>query len=62
MGASRHDERQVRPDASIHQKVHEEYSRYYSDRYYTLLDYVMDELYPGEENEGVRYKIYQAID
>lgn len=43
-------------------EVHEEYSRYYSERYYSLLNYVMDELYPGEENEDVRYKIYEAID
>lgn len=43
-------------------EIHEQYSRYYSDRYYLLLDYVMEELYPGEENEDVRYKIYQAID
>jgi len=43
-------------------EVHEEYSRYYSERYYSLLDYVMEVLYAGEENEDVRYKIYQAID
>lgn len=43
-------------------EVHEEYSKYYSERYYSLLDYVMEELFAGEENEDVRYKIYQAID
>ncbi len=43
-------------------EVHEEYAKYYSERYYSLLDYVMDELFAGEENEDVRYKIYQAID
>lgn len=43
-------------------EVHEEYAKYYSERYYSLLDYVMEELFAGEENEDVRYKIYQAID
>lgn len=43
-------------------EVHEEYSKYYSERYYSLLDYVMEVLFAGEENEDVRYKIYQAID
>ena len=43
-------------------EVHEEYVKYYSERYYSLLDYVMEELFAGEENEDVRYKIYQAID
>ena len=43
-------------------EVHEEYAKYYSERYYSLLDYVMEELFAEEENEDVRYKIYQAID
>lgn len=43
-------------------EIHLEYSRYYSERYYSLVDYVFDELYPGEENAGIRSKIYDAID
>lgn len=43
-------------------EIHEEYAKYYTERYYTLLDHVMDELYAGEENEEIRMQIYNAID
>lgn len=41
-------------------EIHEEYARYYSDRYYTLLDYIMDDLM--KDREDLRMKIFQAID
>ena len=41
-------------------EIHEEYARYYSDRYYTLLDYIMDDLM--KDREDLRIKIFQAID
>lgn len=41
-------------------ETHEEYARYYSDRYYTLLDYIMDDLM--KDREDLRIKIFQAID
>ena len=41
-------------------EIHEEYAKYYSDRYYTLLDYVMEAVY--KDDEETRMKIYQALD
>ena len=41
-------------------EIHEEYARYYSDRYYTLLDYIIDDLM--KDREDLRMKILQAID
>ena len=41
-------------------EIHEEYAHYYSDRYYTLLDYIMDDLM--KDREDLRMKIFQAID
>lgn len=41
-------------------EIHEEYARYYSDRYYTLLDYIMDDLM--KDRKDLRMKIFQAID
>lgn len=41
-------------------ETHEQYAKYYSDRYYTLLDYVMDVVY--KDNEKTRMNIYQALD
>ena len=41
-------------------EIHEEYAKYYSDRYYTLLDYVMEVVY--KDDEETRMKIYQALD
>lgn len=41
-------------------EIHEQYVKYYSDRYYTLLDYVMDVVYKNDEE--TRMKIYQALD
>ena len=41
-------------------EIHEEYACYYSARYYTLLDYIMDDLM--KDREDLRMKIFQAID
>lgn len=41
-------------------EIHEQYAKYYSDRYYTLLDYVMEVVY--KDDEETRMKIYQALD
>lgn len=41
-------------------EIHEEYARYYSDRYYTLLDYIIDDLM--KDRKDLRMKIFQAID
>ena len=41
-------------------EIHEEYARYYSDRYYTLLDYFM--FFLMKDREDSRMKIFQAID
>lgn len=41
-------------------EIHEQYAKYYSGRYYTLLDYVMDVVYKNDEE--TRMKIYQALD
>ena len=41
-------------------QIHQEYARYYSERYYTLLDYVMDVVY--KDDEDARMRIDRAID
>lgn len=43
-------------------EVHRKYSEYYADRYYTLYNYVMDELFAGEENEETRARIWRTLD
>lgn len=43
-------------------EVHMQYAAYYADRYHTLYSYVMDELYNGDENAGIRSKIFHALD
>lgn len=42
--------------------VHRQYAEYYADRYHTLYNFVMDELYKGDENEQIRIKIFRALD
>lgn len=42
--------------------VHEQYAKYYADRYHELYDYVMDELFAGDEHEDDRYHIWKALD
>jgi hypothetical protein len=42
--------------------IHEQYARYYADRYHELYDHVLDVLFAGDENEDIRYKIWKALD
>ena len=43
-------------------EIHEGYSRYYSDRYYTLRDYVINTLYAGDEHKAEREAVWQKSD
>lgn len=45
---------------AFRKEIHQQYSSYYSSRYYTLLDYVMDVVY--KDDEDARMRIYRAID
>lgn len=43
-------------------EAHKAYTEFYSERYHSLLDYVLDEMYAGEEYAETREEILEAID
>lgn len=50
------------PLRAFSKEVHEQYSRYYADRYHSLYSYVMAFLFAGKEHETTRSKIWRALD
>lgn len=43
-------------------EAHKDYAEFYSERYYSLVRYVLDEMYAGEEYAETREEILKAID
>lgn len=43
-------------------EAHNDYAEFYSERYYSLVRYVLDEMYAGEEYDEIREEIFDAID
>ena len=50
------------PCRAFTKEIHEQYAKYYADRYHKLYDYVLDVIFAGDENEDARYNIWKALD